>query len=281
MGLLQDLNERSPEWAKNPILAGYRGSHAHGTYIPPEEDLGTDDIDVFGIAVRDPNYYLGLDGYQPERKGTFTTAGEMLDIETHEVRKFCHLLMKGNPNVHQHLWLAKEHYLVVTKTGQMLLDNRENFLSKKLFESYAGYAVAQLNRMEKFEKRGYMGTKREAIVKAHGYDVKNAAHCIRLLFGAIHLAQHSRIQVHLDGTDLETVVAVKRGLWSLDHVKRYAERLFDEFKYFKEDSNLPGRIERADVNKIVCTIIEEEWEDRKNAGFFASIADRIKYDGNL
>ncbi len=262
MTLIQDLNERSPEWARSPILAGYRGSQAHGTYIPPEEAESTDDIDLFGVAVRDVNYYIGLNGYRPERKGTFSSAGEMLDIETHEVRKFCHLLMKGNPNVHQHLWIDKEDYVRVKSAGQILIDAREQFLSKALFKSYAGYANGQFKRMEKFEKRGYMGTKREAIVKDHGYDIKNAAHCLRLLYGAIHLAQYNTIQVRLDFDALDKVMAVKRGMWSLDHVKRYADRLFDEFSYFKEDSTLPGRISIDYMNSIVTSVILTEWEER-------------------
>lgn len=259
--LLAALNERSPVWARNPIISGYRGSHAHGTFIPPHEPKGTDDIDVFGVAVRDPDYYLGLEGYQPERKGTFTCAGETLDIETHEVRKFCHLLMKGNPNVHQHLWLKPEHYFVITWPGRILLDRRTAFLSRRLFESYAGYAYAQLKRMEKFEKRGYMGTKREAIVKEHGYDIKNAAHCIRLLYGAIHLAQHGTIQVFLDGNAAVHVKSVKRGEWTLEAVKRHAERLFNTFDTNKSGSRLPDRVERMAIGGIVRDVIEAHWND--------------------
>ena len=259
--LLAALNDRSPVWARNPIISGYRGSHAHGTFIPPDDPHGTDDIDVFGVAVRDPDYYLGLEGYQPERKGTFTCAGETLDIETHEVRKFCHLLMKGNPNVHQHLWLRPEHYFGFTRPGRILLERRSAFLSRRLFESYAGYAYAQLKRMEKFEKRGYMGTKREAIVKDHGYDIKNAAHCIRLLYGAIHLARHGTIQVFLEGPAEHHVKSVKRGEWTLEAVKRHAGRLFNTFDTSKSGSRLPDRVERVDVSCIVRDVIEAYWAD--------------------
>ena len=261
LDLLLALNERSPVWARNPILSGYRGSHAHGTFIPPDHPKGTDDIDLFGVVVRNPDYYLGLEGYQPERKGTFTCAGETIDIETHEVRKFCHLLMKGNPNVHQHLWLRPEHYFVITRPGRILIEHRDKFLSRRLFNSYAGYAYAQLKRMEKFEKRGYMGTKREANVKEHGYDIKNAAHCLRLLYGAIHLARHQTIQVFLEADAAFHVKAVKRGEWCLDAVKRQAERLFHTFDTEKKGSRLPDRIDRAVIGPIVRDVIETAWEE--------------------
>ncbi|KKK98824.1 hypothetical protein LCGC14_2638910, partial [marine sediment metagenome] len=208
-------------------------------------------------------YSQRLEGYQPGKKGTFTCAGETLDIETHEVRKFCHLLMKGNPNVHQHLWLQPEHYFVIRRPARILIDRRTSFLSRRLFESYAGYAYAQLKRMEKFEKRGYMGTKREAIMKQFGYDVKNAAHCIRLLYGAIHLAQKGTIQVHLDGNAAFHVKAIKTGTWGLNEVKRHATRLFNTFDTAKSGSRLPERVERSDINEVVREVIKAEWEERE------------------
>lgn len=257
--LLTALNFRSPVWAQNPILAGYRGSHAHGTFIPPEDPRGTDDIDVFGVAVRNPDYYLGLDGYHPEKRGTFATPGETLDIETHEIRKFCYLLVKGNPNVHQHLWLRPEHYFIITRAGRMLLDNRKAFMSKALFRSFAGYAHAQFSRMEKFEKRGYMGAKREAIVKELGYDCKNAAHCLRLLYGAIYLAQHDELQVFLKEPAKSIVMGVKRGSWSLEEVKRHAQSLHDRLEKVKTQSKLPDQVDRDVINSILRGIIGESW----------------------
>jgi len=259
--LLAALNQRSPVWARNPIIAGYRGSHAHGTFIPPDDPKGTDDIDVFGVAVRNPDYYLGLDGYHPERKGTFNTAGETLDIETHEIRKFCYLLIKGNPNVHSHLWCRPEHYFVVSRSGRILLDQRNVFMSRMLFVSFAGYADQQFKRMEKFEKRGYMGTKREAIVKEHGFDIKNGAHCLRLLYGAIYLAHHGKLQVFLEEPAKTIVMEVKRGLWSLEAIKRHADRLYHTFEVAKNQSKLPDQVDRDVINRILQDVIKTHWED--------------------
>ncbi len=260
--LLAALNDRSPVWARNPILAGYRGSHAHGTYLPPDDPHGTDDIDLFGVAVRDPNYYLGLGGYNPNNKGTFTCAGETVDIETHEVRKFVSLLMKGNPNVHQHLWLRPEHYLVIRRPARILIDRRRDFLSRRLFESFGGYAYAQFKRMQKFEKRGYMGQKREKIVQQYGYDIKNAAHCIRLLLNAIDLARQNVITVWLEGADAEKVKAIKSGKWSFSHVVEFAESLRADFDVEKEaNKDLPPKVDIETLNPILRDLIAAEWEE--------------------
>ena len=260
--LLKQMNLRSPKWARNPILAGYRGSHAHGTYIPPEDKHGTDDIDTFGVVVHSALHYLGLDGYK-HKHDTFNSNMEDLDIETHEIQKFVYLLAKGNPNVHQHLWLEPNDYFVITRPARILLNRRREFLSQKMFESYAGYAYSQLCRMTKFEKRGYMGTKREAIVKEHGYDIKNAAHCIRLLYGAIHLARHGEIMVRLPSRDgwnvLQTVLDIKQGNWTFEAVQGHATRLFSTFDTEKLRSKLPAKPQR--MSETLRDVIEAQWED--------------------
>lgn len=261
--LLQEMNLRSPKWARNPILAGYRGSHAQGTYIPPEEAHSTDDIDVFGVLVHGPEYYHSTESMFTEQS-TFVTAGETLDIESHEIRKFINLLCKGNPNVNQHLWLDSNKYFVIYRAGLILIKNRREFLSKRMLLSLSGYALSQLHRMEKFEKRGYMGTKREAIVKKYGYDIKNASHLLRLLYQGILLAQKNELLVVLPDNLKNVVMGVKRGEWSLDEVKTYAKELEQKFDDVMRESHLPLRASTDVANHICQKVIEAHWEDLKD-----------------
>jgi len=257
---LIQMHVRSPEWAQNLLLAGYRGSHAHGTYVPPEEPKGTDDVDVFGIAVHPEEYYLGVDGYvNKSSEVTFNTNLEHLDIETHEIRKFMHLIGKGNPNVHSHLWMADEDYLLVSYAGQKLLDFREELLSRKMLDAFGGYAYGQLARMQKMEKQGYMGAKREAIVKEHGYDIKNAAHCVRLLLAACSLVEQRKLLVKLEGENLELVLSIKKGERSLEWVQRKALELFNRFDAIKHSSDLPDQVDRTLLNHLTKTVIQLYW----------------------
>ena len=46
------------------ILAGLRGSEAHGTYVPPSDPHGVDDRDIMGVCVLPREYYLGLDRWE-------------------------------------------------------------------------------------------------------------------------------------------------------------------------------------------------------------------------
>ncbi len=72
---------------------------------------------------------------------------------------------------------------------------------------------------------GYMGEKRKAMVRRYQYDVKNAAHLIRLLRKGAEFLTSGRLQVYRT-TDAEELKQIKRGHWTLEQVKAEAERLF-------------------------------------------------------
>ena len=63
------------------------------------------------------------------------------------MEKIFKLLISCNPNTIEMLGLKPEHYLYVSPLGQMILDNKQLFLSKKALNSFSGYAMAQLNRL--------------------------------------------------------------------------------------------------------------------------------------
>lgn len=250
--LLGEVWARCPRFARLSILVGLRGSHVHGTYIPPDDPKGTDDTDVFSVYVRDNAYYHGVSGYLRE-DDTFTSAGETLDIEAHELRKFVWLLCKGNPNVQQHLWLPREQYLHVSPAGENLIAWRKHFLSQRVLKAFTGYAFGQLERMQKFAKEGYMGEKRARLVQEHGYDTKNAAHCVRLLYTGIHLAQTGELVVRLpQGEQLHDVISIKRGERSFEDVQRLARKLFEWFQRVAGKSVLQEEVDRESTDCITA-----------------------------
>ncbi|MBU8920810.1 MAG: nucleotidyltransferase domain-containing protein [Bacteroidales bacterium] len=234
--IVADIMDRVPKWAQSQILIGYRGSQAHGTTLPPEHPKGTDDIDVFGVSVQPIQFYCGLRA--PKDREVFTTAGEDLDIEIFDIRKLVGLLEKGNPNVHQWLWM--DDYLLISPLGQLLRSRREGFLGTHMLKAFGGYAKSQVDRMNDGRKRGYMGEKRNKLLLEHGYDIKNAAHCIRLLVGGIHLALTNKILVKLEGKMLAQILAVKRGEWELEAVVEVVRLLMEEFDESVAQTTLPS-----------------------------------------
>ena len=231
------------------ILLGFRGSIAHGMYVPNSDPNSIDDIDLMAVCRPDLDYYFGLKEYGS--RGTREITKDPYDVVIYEVKKMLRLLSHGNPNVLSLLWL--DDYIVKTPAGQLLVDNRDLFMCKHIYHSFVGYAHSQLQRMTRFEHKGYMGEKRKALVEKHGHDTKNAAHLIRLLRMGIEALSTGELQVRRP--DAEELLAIKHGEWSLEKVQREAQVLFDECRGAKDKSLLPDKPDADAVNKLCCRVV--------------------------
>jgi len=219
-------------------------------YVPQSDPNSIDDKDIMSVCVPPLEYYFGLKQFGS--RGTKEISRAEWDIVIYEVKKFIGLLEKGNPNVLNMLWLQPEHYIYLTDEGRYLIENRDVFTSKKAYRAFSGYAYGQLHRMEHANYQGYMGEKRKAIVDKHGYDTKNAAHLIRLLRMGTEFLNDGVLNVlRHDSTQL---LEIKRGEWTLEKVKREAERLFKRIDEAYDKSPLPVEPDREKINRICIDI---------------------------
>lgn len=220
------------------ILAGYMGSHSHGTYITPKKG-GIDDKDIMGICIPPKRFYLGLDKFEQ-----IDCWEDEYDIVIYEFRKFISLLLKNNPNVMGLLWINENLYVKRTALGDLLIENRDIFSSKLAYKSFTGYAYSQLSKMEKFEHKGFLGDKRKALVEKFGYDTKNAAHLIRLLRMGIEFLSSGQLNVFRE--DAQQLIAIKKGEYPLEKIKLMSEDLFKIAEQAFIHSKLP---EKPDIKK--------------------------------
>lgn len=119
----------------NIVLLTLGGSYAYGTNIE------SSDIDLRGIAKNSVNDLLGLSNFEQ-----FTDT--KTDTTIYSLNKIVKLLLNCNPNVIELLGTRDEHIFKITEEGQMLKDNIELFLSKKLINSFGGYATSQLRKIQ-------------------------------------------------------------------------------------------------------------------------------------
>ena len=137
-----DLNSKEYSFLKdnsylgdNIILLTLGGSYAYGTNIE------TSDVDIRGIALNSKEeILLGKDFEQVVNNETDTTV--------YSFRKIINLLSSANPNTIEILGCKPEHYLYLSPIGKELLNNRDMFLSKRCVYAFAGYANAQLRRLD-------------------------------------------------------------------------------------------------------------------------------------
>ncbi len=163
-------------------LLTFGGSISYGLNTPQS------DIDIRGIIMPEPSDLLGCgfirEGSQHSNDHYIYGAGgfeqyidRTTDTTLYVLGKIVGLFYKCNPNTIEMLGCRPEHYAEVSEYGQLLLDNRELFLSKLAYDSFAGYARGQFQRLK------------NAIGKDNGSNV----------FRCISLADSiERIQRHLE-----------------------------------------------------------------------------------
>ncbi|OGM09269.1 hypothetical protein A2Z67_05000 [Candidatus Woesebacteria bacterium RBG_13_36_22] len=238
----------------NIVLSGYRGSIAHGTYLPSNKPNSTDDKDVMGIFIAPKNHYLGFG-----KREVYERQVQEWDIILYELRKFVGLLLKCNPNVMMMLWLPEKYYLSRNKYGQLLIDNRDIFVSKHAYHSFSGYAYGQFKRMTHFKFEGYMGEKRKKLVEKFGFDCKNGAHLIRLLKMGIEFLTEGVLYVERE--DAPQLISIKNGEWTLEQVKREAEKLFGLAEQAYIHSTLKDKPDYNRAEELLMRILEDNFNE--------------------
>ena len=120
---------------RHVILLGLAGSYSYGTNIDGI------DIDIRGITLNQKSDLIGLTQYEQY-------VDKNTDTVIYAFNKIVPLLLSCNPNTIELLGLNPEHYLYLNDIGQMLLDNKKLFLSRRAIQSFGGYADAQLRRLQ-------------------------------------------------------------------------------------------------------------------------------------
>lgn len=129
-----DFLRNNSDLKDNICLLTLGGSYAYGTNIE------SSDIDIRGIATNSKeNILLRKDFEQVVDINTDTTI--------YSFDKILKLLANCNPNTIEMLGCKKEHY-ITNEIGDLILKNKEIFLSKKAIYTFGGYANAQLRRLQ-------------------------------------------------------------------------------------------------------------------------------------
>jgi predicted nucleotidyltransferase len=257
MSITNTILSQHPYLEKDSILIGYRGSIAHGMYIPNTDPNSIDDKDAMAIVIPCIDHYFGLNEFGSKgTKEINPSPTNEWDIVTYEFLKFVDLLIKNNPNVLSMLWLDEDMFLKKTKEGQILVDNRDLFVSKRVYPSFIGYAYGQLKRMTHFKCEGYMGEKRKALVDKFGFDTKNGAHGIRILRMGIEFLKDQTFHVNRKGIDADELLSIKKGEWSLEQIQAEADKLIKLAEIEKNKSSLPDEPNLNEINELCITILK-------------------------
>lgn len=119
-----------------------RGSHLYGLN---NEDS---DVDTSGVFVCTSDELFGCYGYRPQ------VSDPRHDNTWFEIGELIRLLLKSNPTVLEALFVPEDKVLgLVHPLMQMVIDNREQFISKQCFHPFFGYAKSQIEKARGLNKK--------------------------------------------------------------------------------------------------------------------------------
>jgi uncharacterized protein len=116
------------------IFRGITGSRAYGLARPES------DTDICGIYVIPASANLSI------RATVQHVADERNNTTYFSIARALEMAAESNPNITELFYLPDDCVLHSTPEMQLLLEHRSLFLSKKAYETYIGYAVAQVRK---------------------------------------------------------------------------------------------------------------------------------------
>jgi uncharacterized protein len=120
----------------NTIYLVRHGSRAYGTNTPASDE------DFKGVCIPTKPYFLGA------VKRFEQAELHEPDAVIYDIRKFFTLAADCNPNILEVLFVEPEDIIHIDELGKMMLEHRDDFLSKKVKYTMTGYAVSQLHRIK-------------------------------------------------------------------------------------------------------------------------------------
>lgn len=236
------MNQISSKLPGKLIFSKVWGSYSHNTQI------SSSDVDYLAIYECPPLDLLSLNP-PPD-----TVDGTTPDFQAHEMRKFCTLLLKGNPGVVECLFTVDGYK--GSKTWDSLLKLRHLFLNKVTLDSYLGYCNGQLKRLNNGSRLHTKGGE---------YNTKWAYHLIRLAMDAERISKRQEPLVWKNtGTAEHTLLMeIRDGQYTIDQIERMFTRIEGYIIENKESNNIPDSIPREQLNEWLvkererCFLIDE------------------------
>jgi hypothetical protein len=154
-----------------------------------------------------------------------------------ELQKFLTLALKANPNVLECLSTPLVEY--ASDLARELLENRQRFLSKMVYQTFNGYVMSQFKKLQ-------------ADLRNKG-DVKwkHVMHLIRLLLAGITVLQEATVPVRVDAAQRDQLLAIKRGEVPFADVERWRLDLHKQFDHAFESTKLPDRPDYEWANALL------------------------------
>ena len=122
------------------VFEAIMGSRAYGTHLP------TSDTDIRGVFIQPLEDIFGF-GYVEQ------VNDKLNDIVFYEIRRFLELVRSNNPNILELLNAPEDCILHKDPIFDMVIEQKDQFVTKQCKNSFAGYAIGQIKKARGYNKK--------------------------------------------------------------------------------------------------------------------------------
>jgi predicted nucleotidyltransferase len=231
------------------------GSELHGAKVGV-----TDDLDLYGIFIEQPEEALGLTS-RPHF--IWSTASDEqrngpddVDLTLYSLRRWAHLAAKGNATALH--FLFADATAVSSPAWDRIQASSSLFLVKHSADQFLGFADNQYKRIRGEAGRGKKG-RRPEYECIHGYDTKAAMHCLRLYLECAELMREGRITLPRPERDL--LIEVRQGIYTLEQFEQLCSDLRRQAEKAALSSFLPETINQRRVSELIARVHQAFWQE--------------------
>jgi len=274
--ILQKLSDRKIITVAPYVAGGCQyltimGSYAYGV---AETDS---DCDLYGFTIPPKDMvfphlagHIPEFGVKPQRFEQFDQHhivdpddNKEYDFAVYDIVKYFQLTMECNPNMIDSLFTPHQCVRHSTKIGNMVRDARRDFLTKRCWHSFKGYAYSQLHKARIKNPEG----KRKATVEKFGWDVKFGYHVVRLINEVEQILTEHDIDLQRNREQLK---AIRKGEMGLREVEAWFTEKEKSLEALYQSSTLRHKPDEPRIKKLLVECLEE---------YYGSIQDCVALDG--
>lgn len=223
------------------VYHGVVGSHLYGTNRP---DSDKDHVEVVLPRIEEL-FGLGDKFVSLKHKVTDTE-----DVQVHSVNKFMKLVKGGNAYAVESLFVTARHaanlgchewyeYTVLTRAPAEILQ------LSNVIHGHLGFAIGQYKKMVTCNP--HMGERRREMAAEYGYDVKYAAHALRLVWQIKDLLTMGFFVFPMNPERVAIVHEIRDGKWTLTAVERVFNDGLREVESLKDSCKHIDDVDKTDV----------------------------------
>lgn len=246
-----------PKWLpSNVCYEVITGSFAYGV------SSDNSDMDIYGFCIpKKEDIFPNLKGLIPgfDKIQNFEQyqqhhildkeSRKEYDISIYNIIKYFSLCADNNPNMIDTLYVPQHCVLYSNEIGNLVRDNRDNFLHKGSYHKFLGYAYSQLHKMSSNTREG----KRKELYEKYGFDVKFSYHLVRLSYECEMILTEGTLDLQRHREHLK---AIRKGEVSEEDIRKWFSEKEKTLEKLYRESKLRHTPDRNYLRKLLIDCLE-------------------------